>query len=69
MIFDAFFFDSLMIIYRMIRLMLFTKSMKQYCMQGNGNFCLSVTDNRSYSLCGNYLLLSVYKYIVYGRFC
>ncbi len=49
--------------------MLFAKSMKQYCMQGNSTFCLSVTDNRSYSLCGSYLFLSVYRYIVYGRFC
>ena len=44
--------------------MLFAKNLKQYFMQGNSNICLSATDNRSYSLCGNHLYLSIFRYIV-----
>ncbi len=36
--------------------MLFAKSMKQYCMPGNGNYRLSATDNSSYSLCDSHLV-------------
>lgn len=54
---------------KMKQIMMFVKNMKQYCMQGNGTICLSASDNRYYFLHDNHLFLSVYRYIVYGRFC
>ncbi len=52
----------------MKQLMLFVKSMKEYCMPDNGTLCLSATDNRFYFLHDSHMCLSVYRYVVCGRF-